>query len=266
VITPGDARRELVEARYGKLGVRVTGTDVIGTAAADDAEAVVLAAVERRGEANVMLATGNSQLSFLASLTSRAAVDWSRVRLFHMDEYVALPPDHPAGFGKYIRERVVEQLATPALAAHYIAQTASTEEAEAECARYAALLQRHPLDLCVMGIGENGHLAFNDPGVADFADPLDLKVVALDEACRRQQVGEGHFAGLDDVPTSAITVTIPALLRAANVIVVCPEARKAPAVHRALTGPVETSCPASILRQQAHARLYLDAESASLLG
>ena len=253
------------ETTYGDLRVHVDDAQQIGAAAADDAEAVVRAVLDRQREANVMLATGNSQLSFLDSFTSRSGVDWSRVRIFHMDEYVGLGPDHPAGFGKYIRERVVERLSPPPLVANYIATAATSVDARAECERYAALLRRHPLDLCVMGIGENGHLAFNDPGVADFADPDDLKVVELDEACRGQQVGEGHFAGIAEVPTSAITVTIPALLRAAQVIVVCPEARKAHAVSLALTGPIETSCPASILRRQAHARLYLDTESASQL-
>ncbi len=136
---------------------------------------------------------------------------------------------------------------------------------EAECARYAALLTEHPLDLCCLGIGENGHLAFNDPPVVDFADPRAVKVVTLDDACKRQQVGEGHFPSIDAVPPEAMTVTIPALLRAATVIAIVPEARKAPAVRDALEGPVATSCPASILQRTGHAVVYLDQESAALL-
>ena len=135
----------------------------------------------------------------------------------------------------------------------------------AEIAGYARLLADHPLDLTCLGIGENGHLAFNDPPVADFDDPLDVKEVELDAACRQQQVGEGHFPSVDDVPRTAITLTIPALLRAVHVLAIVPEKRKATAVHAALTGPVTTACPASILRRTPHATLFLDAESASLL-
>jgi glucosamine-6-phosphate deaminase len=178
-----------------------------------------------------------------------------------MDEYVGISEDHPASFRRYIRERIAE-VVHPAVV-HYV--NGSAPDPEAECSRYAGLLRTHPLDLCCMGIGENGHLAFNDPGVADFLDPRDLKVVELDDACRRQQVDEGHFPDVDAVPRLAITVTIPALLRASSVVVVCPEARKAPAVKAALEGPVTTDCPASILTTQEHATLYLDAGSASLL-
>ena len=138
-------------------------------------------------------------------------------------------------------------------------------EAEAECDRYAALLRSHPLDLCCLGIGENGHLAFNDPPVADFADPLDVKVVELETACRLQQVHEGHFAELAAVPAHAITVTIPALLRAERVLAIVPEARKAAPVRAALTGPIATSCPASALRTAAHVTIHLEPESAQLL-
>jgi glucosamine-6-phosphate deaminase len=139
------------------------------------------------------------------------------------------------------------------------------EDPEASAARYAELLSGHPLDLCCLGIGENGHLAFNDPGVADFNDPLAVKVVELEPACRQQQVNEGHFPDLASVPSRAITVTIPALLRAAQVMAIVPEARKAEPVHAALTGPVSTRCPASALRTVPHATVYLEAESARLL-
>jgi glucosamine-6-phosphate deaminase len=160
-----------------------------------------------------------------------------------------------------MRERIAARI--PVREFHYLHGDAPDAAAEAQ--RYAALLDDHPLDLCCLGIGENGHLAFNDPPVADFDDPLDVKIVELDDDCRRQQVGEGHFASFDDVPARAITVTIPALLRAKCVLAIVPEARKAPPVAAALEGPVTTACPASILRRQPHARLYLDAESASLL-
>jgi glucosamine-6-phosphate deaminase len=177
-----------------------------------------------------------------------------------MDEYAGLPPSHSASFQRYMRERVAAHL--PLRAFHYLD---GTNDPNAEAARYETLLADHPLDLCGAGIGENGHLAFNDPPVADFGDPRAVKVIALEDASRRQQVGEGHFATVDDVPTHAITVTIPALLAARRLLVVVPEARKAPAVRATLQDPISTACPATILRTQPHATLFLDAESATLV-
>jgi glucosamine-6-phosphate deaminase len=246
------------QARYGQLTVHIYPRAAgMAVAAAADVAAVLEAAVSARGEANAMFATGNSQLGMLDALVAEHRIEWERVRIFHMDEYVGLPNDHPASFARYIRERIVERVRP--LAAFYVGNTLEA------AAAYASVLRDWPLDLCVMGIGENGHLAFNDPPAANFDDPLDVKVVDLDEVCRRQQVGEGHFASLESVPTRAVTVTIPALLRARQVIVVCPDARKAPAVAAALTGPITTSCPASVLQRVEHARLYLDDESAKLL-
>jgi glucosamine-6-phosphate deaminase len=248
----------------GELTVRVyDSVDALAVDAAAEAIGVISGAIAERGHANVMLATGTSQLVFLARLVEAAGttVDWARVTGFHMDEYVGLPATHPASFERYMRERVVAHL--PFGEFHYV--NGSAHDADAEAARYASLLEDHPVDLCCLGIGENGHLAFNDPPVADFDDPRDVKIVALEPESRRQQVGEGHFATIDDVPTHAITVTIPALLRAGRVLVIAPEARKAKAVHAALYGPITTACPASILRRQPNATLYLDAESSSLL-
>jgi len=230
-------------------------------AAAHDAARALRGAIDTRGEANVMLATGNSQLAFLAELVQFTDIAWERVRAFHMDEYVNLSPAHPASFRRYMRERVASRLRLKEF--HYL--EGDTGDADAEAHRYEALLRAHPLDLCCCGIGENGHLAFNDPPVADFADPRDVKVVPLELASRRQQVGEGHFATLDDVPTHAITVTVPALLRAGSVLVIVPEARKAQPVHDALYGPITTACPASVLRRYSNATLYLDAESSARL-
>lgn len=230
----------------------------LGAAAADDATRVINDAVEARGIANVMFASGNSQFTFLDDLTERNDIDWSRVTGFHMDEYCGIGADHPASFRRYMRERIVE----PVHPNEFHEIQGDALDATVECDRYAALLREHPLDLCCLGIGENGHLAFNDPPVADFDDPLDLKVVELDAACRAQQVGEGHFAAVDAVPTHAITVTIPALLRAQAVLAIVPEARKREPVERALTGPIDPSCPASILRTLPHVTLHLDRESA----
>jgi glucosamine-6-phosphate deaminase len=230
-------------------------------AAADEALAVMRRAVAARGVAHVMFATGNSQLAFTQALVHETeGVPWADTVVFHMDEYVGVGPDHPAGFQRWIRERIVEP-ARPR-AAYYVE---GLGDPEAESRRYADLLRQHPLDLCCLGIGENGHLAFNDPPVADFGDPLDVKVVELEAACRRQQVNEGHFPGLDDVPTHAITVTIPALLRAGRVLAIVPEARKAEPVAAALTGPITTACPASALRTISQAIVYLEPDSARLL-
>ena len=246
----------------GDLAVRVfDDVESLARGAAEDGAHAIRSAIDERGRANVMLATGNSQLAFLSELVQHTDLDWSKVTAFHMDEYVDLPPTHAASFQRYMRERVSARL--PFQEFHYL--TGDTGDAQREADRYAALLHAHPLDLCCCGIGENGHLAFNDPPVADFDDPADVKIVALEPASRRQQVAEGHFATVDDVPSHAITVTIPALLRAGRVLAIVPEARKAVPVRDALQGPITTACPASYLRRQPHATLYLDADSASLL-
>jgi glucosamine-6-phosphate deaminase len=235
-------------------------TAALARSAADQAAAVLVKAVEEHGAANAMFATGNSQLAFVDALIERTPdVPWGKVVVFHMDEYVGVGPDHPAGFRRWIRERIVER-AHPGTA-HLLDGLA---DPVAECTRYAGLLHAHPLDLCCLGIGENGHLAFNDPP-ADFADPLDVKVVELDRACRQQQVGEGHFADTDAVPSHALTVTVPALLRARAVVAVVPERRKAEPVRAALLGPVSPSCPASALRTAENATVHLDRGSASAL-
>ncbi len=245
-------------------GVRVEvhpDTATMARVAADEAAEVLRGAVAARGEARAMFATGNSQLAFVRTLVEDTPdVPWADTVVFHMDEYVGIGPDHPAGFQRWIRERIV--VPTSPKAAHYVDGLADAED---ECRRYATLLELAPLDLCCLGIGENGHLAFNDPPVADFADPLDVKVVELDGACRRQQVNEGHFPSIDAVPARAITVTIPALLRAARVLAIVPEGRKAEPVRATLEGPIAPSCPASALRAIDHAAIHLDADSSRLL-
>jgi glucosamine-6-phosphate deaminase len=245
-----------------QLRVRVhQDAATLALAAAEDAGACLQAAVAARGAAHAMFATGNSQLHFVDALVdSGLEIPWSDVVVFHMDEYLGVGPGHPAGFQRWIRERIVDRV-HPATA-HYLEGLAEPGE---ECRRYAGLLEHYPLDLCCLGVGENGHLAFNDPPVADFDDPVDVKVVELDDACRRQQVHEGHFPTMDAVPARALTVTIPALLRARTVLAIVPEARKAGPVRAALSGPVSTACPASILRRQANAIMHLDPDSAALL-
>jgi glucosamine-6-phosphate deaminase len=229
--------------------------------AADLAATVVIEAIAARATANVMFASGVSQLAFLRELRARPGIEWRAVTGFHMDEYVGVGSDEPESFARYLRENVAVPLG---LGAVHALDGAAADPA-AECRRYASLLAAHPLDLCCLGIGENGHLAFNDPPVADFADPEDVKVVALDPASKRQQVGEGHFPVVDAVPPEAMTVTIPALVRARVLLVVVPETRKAVAVRAALEGPVSPSCPASILQTVPHAHVFVDRDAAALM-
>jgi glucosamine-6-phosphate deaminase len=256
-VTPGAVQERTVDA----LQVRVfRDAEALARTAAADAAATLRAAIGTRGNANAMFASGNSQLRFLRALARVDGVDWARVVGFHMDEYVGIRNDHPASFHRYMQEQVARPLRLGDF--HYL--DGGTDPVE-EAAQYAALLRQFPIDVCCLGIGENGHLAFNDPPVAEFDDPLDVKVVTLDDACRRQQVGEGHFATIDDVPARAITVTIPALLRAKCALAIVPEGRKREPVRRALTERISPACPASILRRSTNATLYLDRDSSSLL-
>ena len=234
--------------------------DELGAAAAEDLVGTLVEAIAEQGEASIIVATGNSQLSFMKALRTREEIDWSKVRVFHMDEYLGIAPDHPASFRRYIREKLTDVVHARA----FFGVEGDAPDVEEELARYAALLRRYEPVACVLGIGENGHLAFNDPP-ADFDCPEPIQVVTLADTARLQQVGEGHFASLEEVPEQAITLTIPALLEPSLVLAVVPEARKAPAVQAALEGPITPDCPASILRTHGHVTLYLDAESAALL-
>jgi glucosamine-6-phosphate deaminase len=241
------------------LPITVFGTNAeLGQASALDAARFLQQIIQERRGANVILATGNSQLTFLEALRAIPGIDWNKVNVFHMDEYIDLEPGHPASFPAFLRRHFLNHLQPPAGAFFPVPGYVDS------CKEYETLLRAHPADLCALGIGENGHIAFNDPPYADFDDPVWVKVVQLDEVSRRQQTGEGHFPDLKSVPTHAITLTIPALLAARKVLAIVPEARKAPAVQRALHGPVEESCPASILRRAAHVHLYLDRDSAAL--
>jgi glucosamine-6-phosphate deaminase len=252
----------LARKQYDRLQVEIyANAGDLGENAADQAAAILKASLEREAFANLIVATGNSQLTFYSHLVKLPGIDWGRVRVFHMDEYVGMAPTHPASFRRFLHEKLVD-LVRPAA---FYGVMGDAADPLAECARYTALLKQHPAHLCCLGIGENGHLAFNDPPFADFQDPDRVKVVRLDERSRLQQVGEGHFPALDQVPTHAITLTIPALLSAQHMLAIVPELRKADAVSAAMTGPVTPTCPASILRKASHARLYLDAESASQL-
>ena len=244
----------------GELSLEVHESEkAMGEAAAVRAAAIIRDAVSSHGAARVVIATGNSQYAFTDALGAQD-IPWGSVTVFHMDEYVGIDDDHPASFQRWIRERIAEQM-KPARV-EYIS---GHGDPEAEAARYEALLREAPLDLVCMGIGENGHLAFNEPGEARFDDEKWARVIELTPESRHQQVGEGHFPTLDDVPAHAITLTIPALLSAHHVQVCTPEARKADAVRATVNEPISTACPATILRETGHARVFLDKESAKHL-
>ncbi|MBS1333705.1 MAG: glucosamine-6-phosphate deaminase [Clostridiales bacterium] len=243
-----------------KLNVKVYQTrEEMGKAAAEEAAAAIRAAIAAKGEINMIFAAAPSQNEFLAHLIADKSIDFTKINAFHMDEYIGLPADAPQGFGNFLRERLFERV--PFKTVNTIDSTAA--DPEAECRRYAALLQAHPCDIVCMGIGENGHIAFNDPHVADFGDKAAVKVVALDETCRQQQVNDGCFARLDDVPTHALTLTIPTLTAPEAVFCIVPAKTKANAVYAALRGGITEACPASILRRHANATLYCDADSAA---
>lgn len=233
----------------------------LARAAAAVARSHLELAVTRHGHAAVILASANSQIEFLEALVAPGGPDWSRITCFHMDEYLGIPADHPASFRRFLSEHVVQRVHPGQV--HYLA--GDCLEPLAECERYAALLAAQPIDLCCLGIGENGHIAFNDPPVADFGDRHRIKLVRLDEPCRQQQVGEGHYPNLAAVPQYAFTLTVPTLCAARRMVCVVPDARKAQAVHHALHGPISHACPASILRRQAHCTLFLDRPAASRL-
>ncbi len=232
----------------------------LGDAAAADAGEILRAAIACQGRARIIVGTGNSQNEVIAALCS-AALEWSAIEVFHMDEYAGIPEDHPASFRRWLRTHLVEHVHPGA--AHYVRGDAP--DLEQECRRYAALLAAAPIDITFFGIGENGHIAFNEPGQADFADPRRVKRVVLDDRSRRQQVGEGHFPSLEAVPREALTITCPVIAESRYLIGCVPDERKAEAVRRTLEGPVGEECPATLIRRHPAATVYLDPASASRL-
>ena len=231
----------------------------LAAAAALDAASVIREAVAARGQARLIAATGASQLAFLDRLVREPDIDWPRVELFHLDEYVGLSADHPASFRRYLMERLIRPSGMQTY--HFLDGEGDPEEV---CRTVGAALASAPVDVAFAGIGENGHLAFNDPP-ADFETDAPYIVVELDEPCRRQQVGEGWFASVDDVPKTAISMTVRQILRSHAIISVVPDRRKADAVRACMEGPITPMAPASILRTHANTTIYLDRDSASLL-
>ena len=233
----------------------------MGQAAARDILAMIHVMLSQKPVINMMFGAAPSQNEVLAGLLEAQDVDWTRINSFHMDEYIGLASDAPQGFGNFLREHLFGH--KPFRQVNYISPEAGNPEEEA--ARYEALLKEHPIDICVLGVGENGHVAFNDPPVADFNDSRLVKPVKLDSVCRQQQVNDGCFESMDQVPEYAMTVTVPGLMAAKALFCVVPAPTKAQAIARLIDGGINESCPASILRLQKSARLYLDSESGRLL-
>jgi len=236
-------------------------SDATGRRAAEAGAAHLRDTVRQNGHANVILATGASQFTMLAALLHQPDLAWHRVTLFHLDEYLSLPPTHPASFRKYLWDRFVTQLPAPPAAAHWID---GEVEPQQECQRLGTIIGQRPIDVAFIGIGENGHLAFNDPP-ADFETEEPYLVVQLDEACRRQQLDEGWFPTLDAVPSRAISMSIRQILKSQAIVCTVPDERKAAAVQQAVQGPVTPNVPASILQQHRSVSLFLDTSSASRL-
>lgn len=231
----------------------------LGRAAAVQAVAAINRAIADHGNARIIAATGASQFEFLDALTQTTEIDWSRVEMFHLDEYVGLPVTHPASFRKYLLERLINKVGLSNY--HLLDGEANPIEV---CARIGTAISQAPIDAAFVGIGENGHLAFNDPP-ADFATEEPYIVVNLDDACRQQQVGEGWFSTIDEVPRQAISMSIRQILKTEEIICIVPDARKATAVKACLEGPVSPQAPASILQTHTKTTIFLDCDSASLL-
>ena len=240
-----------------KFATKIVAADEAASAGAK----AIVAAIEKNGRANVVIATGASQFEMLAALVEHDEIDWSRVTAFHLDEYIGMAETHPASFRRYLKERFTSKL--PTLGAfHFI--DGDSPDLDGELQRISGLLDQHPIDVIFAGIGENGHLAFNDPP-ADFTSTVAYKVVELDERCRRQQFGEGWFATLDDVPHRAISMTVQRIMTSSVVILTVPDERKAEAVREVLEGPVTDMWPASILQRHEDCQLFLDGPAASKL-
>ena len=243
-----------------KVNIYETRSEM-GEAAARDIKECILSLLEAKETVNMIFAAAPSQNEVLQALATDKEIPWNRVNAFHMDEYIGLSADAPQGFGNFLREHIFGLADFKSV--NYMDVTAS--DVDKECERYASLLAEYPTDIVVMGIGENGHIAFNDPPVADFNDKKVVKPVELDEICRNQQVNDGCFARIEDVPRTAITLTVPTLFAGDRLFCIVPAKTKAKAVRATLCDDINEKCPATILRRHKRATLYLDCDSSSLL-
>lgn len=251
----------LTEEKVEQLKVKVfENRQVMGAAAALSAATKIKELLSRKDKVRIIFAAAPSQNDFLAELVKQEGIDWSRITAFHMDEYIGLPDDAPQKFGQFLLDRLFKMVKPGEL---HLIQSSST--IEQECQRYGDLIAAAPIDIICLGIGENGHIAFNDPPVADFEDNLIIKPVELDAACRQQQVNDGCFLDFAAVPTHALTLTIPTMMSGAHLYCIVPGSTKRAAVEQTLRGPITTSCPASILRTHPDCTLYVDRDSYGLL-
>ena len=248
--------------KIDKLEVQIyENRTLMGEAAAKDIKEKINELLSQKPEINMIFAAAPSQNDVLKSLVEDKSIAWERINAYHMDEYIGLDKDAPQGFGNFLKEHIFGLV--PFKSVHYIDITATNPEKEAD--RYGKLLDENPTDIVVMGVGENGHIAFNDPPVADFKDEKTVKPVKLDEVCRQQQVNDGCFESIDKVPTHALTLTVPTLTRAPYLFCIVPAATKAKAIYETLNGTIDEHCPASVLRTHDNAVLYIETESAKLL-
>ncbi len=251
------------EMKVDKLNVKICGSrEELGAVAAKDAAEAIKKLLSEKEEINIIFAAAPSQNEFYEAFRNDKSIDFSRINAFHMDEYIGLSADAPQGFGNFLRDRLFSL--APFKSVNYL--DCSAKDPEAECERYSKLLTENPADIVCMGIGENGHIAFNDPPVADFNDPKVVKVVELELVCRNQQVNDGCFEKLSDVPTHALSLTCPTLMKPKYVFCMVPAPTKAQAVHDTLYNKeISEKCPATILRTHDAATLYVEPASAALI-
>lgn len=250
------------ETQAGNLSVKIYGSrSSMGEQAAKEAGEKIKQLLSVNQELNIIFAAAPSQNEFLTSLVNDNSIEWGRINAFHMDEYIGLGKEARQGFGNFLRDRIFGRVSFKAV--NYL--DGNAKDIEAECERYAQLLKEYPTDIVCMGIGENGHIAFNDPHVAFFNDTKLVKVVELDNKCRNQQVNDGCFDSIGKVPTHALTLTIPALMNGKNIFCMVPGKTKAEAVFNTVRGNIDECCPASILKTHKNAALYLDIDSAAMI-
>ena len=258
-----DCRCGMRQWKVDDLSVEVhDNRRTMGIAAAKQVSRMISDIIAQKGSVSMAFAAAPSQREFLIELCNTRGLDWSKVIGFHLDEYIGLPEGAPQSFRRFLDENIFHKVRPGQV--HYL--NGNVENLRSECDRYSRLLKENPLDIACIGIGENGHIAFNDPHVADFQDSCWVKVVDLDEKCRRQQVNDGCFPSIYDVPRNALTLTIPAIMSSRYVYCIVPGVTKQEAVKNTLEGPIDTSCPASILRTHPSARLIIDRDASELLG